>query len=65
MTTRQEDEVLLNMVRLRSAGVSIEEIGERTGLHHLTVKKLTNNVMSADIVYSDEPLHEIMEGYWN
>lgn len=65
MTTRQEDEALLDMVRMRAAGASVQQIGLVTGLRHLVVKKLTNNVMSADITYSDEPVHEIMEEYWN
>ena len=64
MTTRDEDEGILALLRLRSAGATVNEIAKRTGLHPLVVKNLTNNVMAADIVYSDEPLADIEDKYW-
>ena len=62
--SRSDDERLLEMLRLRSSGVSLSEISGQFSMHTGVVTRMTNNVMSADVVYSGESVKEIMEKYW-
>ena len=62
--SRSDDERLLEMVGLRSSGVTLSEISKQFGMHTGVVTRMTNNVISADIAHSGESAKEIRERYW-
>lgn len=64
MTTRAVDEEVLEMIRLRHAGVSPSKIATRYGTYNSHVLDRTNNVMKADLAESGEPVCEVVKHYW-
>lgn len=62
--SRATDEEVLEMVRLRAAGVSPSKIAIRFGTYNSQVLDRTNNVMKADLAESGEPIREVMKHYW-
>lgn len=61
---RQSDELTLEMVRLRSAGMSAVEISRKIGKTQQFVTTATNRVRRADVAESDEPKGVVDAAYW-
>lgn len=61
--TRERDEKILLMLRLRTLGHSPREIGERLGKSPQNVRITTNTIKSADLHESGEP--DAGDGYWS
>ena len=60
--TRERDEKILLMLRLRTLGHSTRAIGERLGKSPQNVRITTNTIKSADLYESGET--DAGEGYW-
>ena len=62
--TRERDEKILLMLRLRTLGHSTSAIGERLGCSHQNVRVTTNTIKAADLHESGEPREQVESGYW-
>ena len=60
--TRERDEKILLMLRLRTLGHSTRAIGERVGKSPENVRITTNTIKAADLHESGEP--DAVAGYW-
>ena len=60
--TRERDEKILLMMRLRTLGHSTRAIGERVGKSHENVRVTTNTIKAADLHESGET--DAAAGYW-
>lgn len=61
---RESDNVLLNMLRARAAGMSIQQIADKLGCTPESVRNRTNNVMRADIAQAGSSDPDIESHYW-
>ncbi len=63
--TRQDDELLLRMLRMRAQGASIRAIGGAVGVGFGSVERMTRNVRDVDIAQAPAHLRDrIAEAYW-
>lgn len=61
---RCQDTRLVAMLRLRTAGMTGKDIGERMGLSPEAVLGQTNRIMQADLAESGESEAVVRAGYW-
>lgn len=54
-STREQDELVLQMLVWRTAGCSAGQIAKRFGVRDSFVRTVTNRVFDADLVESGEP----------
>lgn len=64
--SRQQDERLLEMVRLRSIGLTSKEVGARMGVSRSVASGQTQKVLVADANHSngDAERSDIQRTYW-
>jgi hypothetical protein len=61
---RESDHVLLDMLKARAAGTSIQQIAGKLGCTPENVRNRTNNVMRADIAHAGSSEPNIESHYW-
>lgn len=61
MITREKDEIVLRMIRMRVLGFSLAEIGKRFGKRYTEIGRLTNAVCDADVEHCGE---HVKSHYW-
>ncbi len=64
LPTRQDDELHLRAVRMRSIGVSAATTARRLGLESARARVITNRIKQADIKESGEPQDVVRSAYW-
>lgn len=58
---RQSDEQLLDLLAMRSGGMTPQQIADATGLRVQYVSTATNRVLRADLIESGE---DVIRHYW-
>lgn len=62
--TREDDEQLLQALRLRCSGASIADVSRTVAVGQHTLRDRLLAVRAADISHSGEPRHLVERGYW-
>ena len=62
--TREEDDQILDFLRLRVQGVPVRDIARRFGVSGSFVDKSTRKVLAADLNESGEPDEVVKLAYW-
>ena len=63
-STREQDELVLAMLRLRNKGYGMTAIAEKLRCDRAFVAGTTHQVLNTDIKYGGEPEARIRKAYW-